>query len=81
MVWVQWIREMNSRALARERGVGWGSLRVTVMKKAMYIRGRNEVDGQLEKINIPTQCGLGYRRQSSIRALAYCSYMYGIAFR
>ena len=54
VVWVQWIREMNSRALARERGVGWGSLRVTVMKKATYSRGRNEVDGQLEKTDIPT---------------------------
>ena len=54
VVWVQWMREMNSRALARDRGVGWGSLRVTVMKKAMYIRGRNEVDGQLEKTDIPT---------------------------
>ena len=65
VVWVQCIKEMNSRALARERGVGLGSLWVTVMKKAMYIRGRKEVDGQLEKTDIPTQCGLGYRREYS----------------
>ena len=43
---MQWIRDMNSRALTRDRGVGWGSRRVTVMKKVMYIMGITDVEGQ-----------------------------------
>ena len=61
VVSVQWMKEMNSRVLARDRGVGWDSLRVMVMKKVMYIMGSTstDVEGHFGDADIATQRGMG----------------------